>query len=469
MIQKYLIILLLVVSNTVWANYSLKDVLKLKNDKEVIITNISKKEIARISSQYNDPKFVEQLTNIFYSSVLSFMDDESAQCDPLLLTIFQSKLLDYKFENKHDDLVEYFKILRVNHAIDNVLYEALNDVTKDHFAMKELNSRKAKLILFPKKKILPHNNLSELFAEFEPWPNDIDQCAYNQYVFLKKNIKSDEEIYSDKEKYLKYLTKKALKEEIISQDSYNKLEYLRTKSKVNDRNFWLADYFKVVFHAKNKMVPKNYVYQVKELSEENGFSSERIRRFSKMTRRQLLYNKYNETQIILLAQVLQKASQRMGVDPDTITEAPYISQTFHILNDSGERETYVERIDIDPPSQFRLARRLLRKDITELQMMDVFYKLTITHEDVVMAALETGYISLEDIEHVVKYDDLWNPNKTKFERVMGFVFTIARYSTFYIPAPWNLVTSIALGVVEGVVDNRNKNGADNDNPSTFIE
>lgn len=58
---------------------------------------------------------------------------------------------------------------------------------------------------------------------------------------------------------------------------------------------------------------------------------------------------------------------------------------------------------------------------------------------------------------------------TRFEKITDFIFKVAGYSSFFLPAPWNVTTSIALGIVENVIDNRNKDGADNDNPATFIE
>jgi hypothetical protein len=107
--------------------------------------------------------------------------------------------------------------------------------------------------------------------------------------------------------------------------------------------------------------------------------------------------------------------------------------------------------------------------MTETQMMDIFTGLKITYSDIVMAAFETGYISIEDLAYAVRYDDLWNPDTSKFERVMGFVFKVSGYATFFLPPPWNVVGTIALGIVEGIVDGKNKTGAENDNPATFIE
>ncbi|MDD4976411.1 MAG: hypothetical protein PHY93_18785, partial [Bacteriovorax sp.] len=202
---------------------------------------------------------------------------------------------------------------------------------------------------------------------------------------------------------------------------------------------------------------------------ENAFSSERVKRFSKITRRKLLFEKYDEGQIILLAQVMKKASQRMGVDPDTKTSTPYIVNEFEVSKAAGKVENYVERIELDTQSQFNLARRLLRRDIIALQMMKSFQGVQITYEDMIVASLETGYISLDDIEYVAKYDDLWNPEIPKDERIIRMTFRVAGYSTFFLPPPWNVTAALALSVIEGIVDSKKINGAKNDNPNTFIE
>ena len=166
---------------------------------------------------------------------------------------------------------------------------------------------------------------------------------------------------------------------------------------------------------------------------------------------------------------MQRASKRMGVDPDTISTTPVIIQEQSTVNAQGEREITIEKIELDPQSQYNLARRLMRKDIVDTQMMSLFNGVKITYNDVVMASLEVGYISLEDIEFVVKYDDLWNPERTKFDRMSRFVFSPLGYSTFFLPPPWNATASLALGVIENVVDANHRNGAYNDNPGTYIE
>jgi hypothetical protein len=454
------------------AYISKEDVQKLRNDKEVRIMAFSKKEQKNILEKYQDNDFNKTLENIFYSSVREYANGTQKKCELNLISLIQEKLVNEQLNHDQQSLEEYLKALRVNQSIDDILYEIMTGISNDYFAFQELKLERNTFRLKPrKKKLFENNDIEELFSRFAVWPDDKDRCSYQEFFKLKSSIKQPKypKKPSTKSSHLEDLILKAYKEEIIPRSSYHRLEYLRSKSRMSKSYIWLSDYLRNIIFAKNKMRPKNEEYQVINLADEDKFSSERIKRFSKITRRKLLYRKYDENQIIMLAQVLQKSSRRMGVDPDTISQAPYITQEFNILTPDGSRQTYVERIDLDPQSQYNLARRLLRKDVVELQMMETFNKVKITHEDVVMAAFETGYITIEDIQYVVKYDDLWNPNTSDFEKAVGFVRTVAGYGTFFLPPPWNITASIALGVIEGAIMKKHRNGAENDNPATFIE
>jgi hypothetical protein len=453
---------LLLLQGLAYAQTTPEEVLNLRNDKEVIIRAFSQKEQRRIQRQYSQ-EMIGQTTQAFYAAVFEYQALSHKRCEFNFLDILKAKLSEAELDAGPATLPELFKVLRTHHAIDDILYQLLSSVNADYAELGKIDPEKK-----PRPRLLPRrgtkmaaSELASLYEDFAVWPDEIHACVYNSYIYLKKQLEDP--------KHLARLNRQALKEELITQETFNKLEYLRTQSDINKRVIWLNDYFQIIFHAKNKLQPLSYVYRPVNLENENDFSSRRIRRFSKITRRELLYRKYNETQIILLAQVLQKAARRMGVDPDTESKGTFITSEYSVLQPDGQRRNYVERFELDPQSQFNLARRLLRKDIIELQMMDLFNGLKISYADVVMAAFETGYVSLEDLEYVVQYDDLWNPEKSKFERLSGFVFRLGGYGVFLLPTPWNITASLALGIVEGIVDNKTKSGAHNDNPATFIE
>jgi hypothetical protein len=446
------------------------DLSKLKNDKEALISVFGDREVKDILRRYPSPEERAKFSQIFLTTMRDFLRQNKSQCDFDFVARLEKNLLSENISKSPKLMADALKILRIENSIDDVLYEVLNASTLDHLALRELNTNGTPKSSPRTSDTLAENNkLSEIYANFESFPDDTKLCALQEFIYLKGQI-VDESGKKPKEplKLMGSLNRRALDQNLIGLESFHKLEYLRTKSQLGKRYIFLRDYLKIIFHAKNQMVPKKAVYRPIKLQDEDKFSSERVKRFSRLTRRKILYRKYNETQIIMLAKVLQKASRRMGTDVETTTGAPYIMQEFKYLEEGKER-TYVERFDLDPQSQFNLARRLLRKDILDLQMMDLFNDLTITHQDVVMAAFETGYISVEDINYVVRYDDLWNPETSRFERVSGFVFRVSGYATFFLPPPWNVIGTLALGVVEGLVDQKSKTGAENDNAATFIE
>ncbi|WPU66475.1 hypothetical protein [Peredibacter starrii] len=459
----------LLVMPKVHAEYSYEEMGLLRNDKEPMVSVFSKRERLRIKEKYKDENQKALLKRILYTTVFEMVNENDALCEPDLVKGLKAKLKANDLGSDQKSIEEYLKVLRTNNDIDDVFYLIITKAVEDDVKIASLNLKASASKSGASEELLKNNNIEELFHNFQEWPDEKNSCSYQEFFFIKKNIFNKDNKKSDKDKDVKAMINEAHKQKLISLETYHKLHYYLSDADLDKRDLWMQDYLKIIFLAKNKLNPIKKTYEVKNIEDEAEFSSERIKRFSKITRRRLLYRKYDQTQIILLAQVLQKASRRMGADPDTKTGIPVISQEFWIDLGNGQQENYVETLELDPQSQYNLARRRMRKDMIDLQMMDVFNKLTITHEDVVMAALETGYISLEDIEYVVKYDDLWNPTISKYQRISGFVFTVAGYSTFFLPPPWNVIASIGLGVVEGVVDNKLSTGAENDNPATFIE
>lgn len=469
MMKALLVLTITFISFNCLAQFNLVDMQKLHNDKEVIVSSFKASERKRILSAYGDEKTIKEFREIFEVSMLGYLNQDVDKCELGLVNILRTNL-QKKNISTQKEISDFLKALRVHHTIDDILYELLFEINNDYYGLSQLDlSRKGKRLILEYKKLMDANDLEEVFSGINDSFETNPSCFLQEYNRAFNKVLGEDGRPSQNLKHFKRLTTRAYEKKIIDLPTFQKIRYLQTESKINDRTIWLNDYLRIIFNAKNKMVPLRYSYKPLSIEDEDDFASERIKRFSRITRRKLLYRKYDETQIILLSQVLQKASRRMGVDADTESGRPYISQEFTVMNPDGGSRTYVETIELDPQSQYNLARRLLRKDVVDLQMMDLFVKQKITHEDVVMAALETGYISLEELEHVVRYDDLWNPLISKYQRISGFIFTVAGYSTFFLPPPWNITASIALGVVDGIVNNKFKTGAENDNPATFIE
>lgn len=452
-------------------DYTYDEISKIKNDKEVVISFMWKEEIQRIKRKFSNIENNKNIINQFTSSLHSFLNKPDSHCEVSLISELVTGFENSNIAKTKEEALDVFKMLRLNNEIDDIMYEILEYLVSDYYSMGRIN-----LTVKPIRNIFKDYNkksegydLVELFKSFKSYPNESDSCAYVEYFKIRNQVGNYKDTISSKNNDVKDLAYIAYTKNILSLENYNKLNFLSQKSNIQERQIWLNDYLKIIFSAKNKMIPKNREYEVVKLDQENPFSTEMISRFSKVTRRKLLYRKYNEDQIIMIAQVMKKASQRMGVDADTKTSTPYLIQEFNILNQAGTAENYVERIELDTQDQFNLARKLLRKDMVALQMMETFQKVVITYEDLVMASLETGYISLDDLDYVTKYDELWNPKVSKFDRLMSMTFRVAGYATFFLPPPWNVTAALSLAIIDGIVDSKNINGASNDNPNTFIE
>jgi len=216
------------------------------------------------------------------------------------------------------------------------------------------------------------------------------------------------------------------------------------------------------------MVSQKYKEEISDITLEDTYTSEQIERLSTLSRRKLVYEKYNSQQILMLAQVIEKASQRMGNDPDVESSAPVIMQQFTRIVE-GKKVNYVERYELDSQSQYNYARRRMRVEINDLQNMTSFQGISIDYADLVTAALETGYITHEDIASVVMYDDLWNPEIPPYSRLKRFAYTVGRTTLLYLPPPWNITASIGLTAVESLLSSNKSNGVYNDNPATIFE
>lgn len=451
--------------------YPMEDVLKMQNDKEVLINVFSVEEKNRILLKYSSIDEQKRFKNVFYKKMHLFLNANDSLCETTFVAQLINELEKQNVGKNETEINDVFKLLRSIGAIDDLMFEILEKVTADYFAVGalDLNAKAYKNVFKDYVKKSEGYDLNIFFERFIKFPDGVQSCAYREFAKLQNAVGDKKDSLRTRNGILKDLIYKAYEEKVISLASFHKLRFLADSSTMNKRSFWLMDYVRTTIQAKNKMLPKKSNYKIVNLEEENAYSSELKGRFNKISRRKILYSKYEASQIVLLSQVMKKASQRMGVDVDTKSGIPYLIQEFQILNEGGDYENYVEKIELDTQSQYNLARRLLRKDMLALQMMTSFRDVIITYDDLVMASLETGYISLDDISYVVKYDDLWNPEVSKKDKMLGIAFRLVGYSTFFLPPPWNVTGALALSIIEGIVESKKINGADNDNPNTFIE
>lgn len=442
---------------------------RLENDKEEKSYVVSKK-YKNYYLDYFDISDRLAIKNSLYQAVKDVKQDkkDTLICDLGLVNYFFDHLQENGFEVSKRQIKLYLGTLRAINAIDDIFYKLLADLVELQFGLNKAISENTYPInrdLKASHKIFEKNDISYIYQEFKQWPNEENTCALGAWVRLKNKINPVKKKLSDKD--IRRLNAKAYKTDLISLESYRRLEFLR-ESNILKRKIFAAGYLNKVLLAKDTMEPKSKRQYEIPVENEERFAAKKKNIFRKTTMREELYNKYNDEQIVMLAGILKKASMRMGVDPDVQASVPVITQQFTYQNDRGEYVTETEKYTLENASdQYDYARRRMRMDMLKTNSFKTFSHVTITFEDVVMAALETGYISHEEVELALTYDDLWNKEDSKLMQALKVVFKIGGTAVFYLPPPYNIIGGITVALINAKIIYK-KDGADYENPAALF-
>lgn len=439
------------------ANAQLNEYSKLNNDKELISTHLSSAQVERLISNYSS-YYADTLFELLTVALDQFNARERA-CDLGLAEELDGTLQSRGI--KQDSYKEYFAVLRAHNKIDDIFYDILTKTMdlylKLNAATKEpLKVDKRLLLITP--KVLKRNDVASLYSDFKSWPDEDSTCSLGAYYGLAKQAANSKGKISKRE--LKILNTKAYKEGEISSETYMKLQVLAS-SEALDWPIYIGGYQDKIRDAKNVM---QYTEPLPLDEDTERFSTKYVKRRKNLTRRKSLYYKYNATQIVMLAQVLEKASMRMGIDPNVETSTPEITTNYVMLRDGS---TFTETYELSPAEQFEFARKRLRMDIMELSSSKTFAGKEIEYEDVIMAALETGHISHHDIEFVIKYDDLWNPDISPWKKYKDYALSFVGTAAFYLPPPWNVVGAVGLVFINTKLSSK-KGHEGHENPANIF-
>lgn len=441
------------------SNAQVSDFSKFFNDKELSSSLLDSAQLERLTSQYSD-YYAQTLFELLAEAMDEF-NDRSRACDLGLAEILEQKLQSRNISPTQHK--EYLGILRAHNKIDDILYEILQKSlalqNKLELAAQAPVKVDNRLLLFT-PKVLKRNDVSALYAPFKSWPDEDSVCSLGAFYGLRADAANEKGKISKRE--LRILNTEAYHQGIISPDIYMKLQVLVDEDAL-DWPIYIGGYQDKIADAKNVM---QYTEPLPLEDDMERFASEYVKRRKKLTRRKSLYYKYNATQIVMLAQVLERASMRMGLDPDVETSTPEIV-TNYVMRRDGSQSSFTETYELSPAEQFEFARKRLRMDILELGASKTFAGKEIVYEDIIMAALETGYISHHDIEYVIKYDDIWNPDISPWDKFKKYAFSIAGTAAFYLPPPWNVVGAVGMVFINTKLSSK-KGHEGHENPANIF-
>ncbi|WP_412470203.1 hypothetical protein [Oceanospirillum sp. RT-1-3] len=332
---------------------------------------------------------------------------------------------------------EYDVLEEINQVANHKLYEALiylrssskMDDTQYRLLLRTMKSfEKSK----KEKFLVP---LNPIVKDFRSQPFDNFQRAQERGLCFNLAAMSLFKELAQK-KPIKFL-KKAYHEELISKRTYWMLKRLAQEDYHLEPQT-LAEYLK-----EQAFLTKQFPERL-DIKGTNFISSRRDK--SKVSRREALLAKYNQFQIIYLRGMTQRLLNRLNADEVIINV---------IIDDES-----VEEIILDPMEQYRFAAKMVRKELGDLQMMNLFEGVNVSFEDILSASYETGLVSGDDLTTLALVDDVWNPELTKAEKRKRF---IRRYGTIFvaaIPTTFYFVKVLSLVGIEMLTETKQEPARD---------
>ncbi len=178
--------------------------------------------------------------------------------------------------------------------------------------------------------------------------------------------------------------------------------------------------------------------------------SDKKKKSGGLSNRLALYGKYNGLQISILSDTFRKFTERMTA----------VSAEVRIkYGDGREDEVY----QLSPQEQYRMAAKMLHKEVEEMKLSSLFSGRSPTFDDVIVAGVETGFIHAKELDAALSVDDLWNPVTPGWQKVWNIVKKYGTTALILIPPPGNVFASLAVGLVEAFVQMKtSKAGAGDD-------
>jgi hypothetical protein len=177
----------------------------------------------------------------------------------------------------------------------------------------------------------------------------------------------------------------------------------------------------------------------------SAFISDKVRGKEKLTRRERLYLNYTGTQIINMAALFLELKDNLTADAGQIIL--YRDGEPIFVRDLSEMEIYCTGINV-----FREGMEKLR--------LNEFIGTSVQFLDVIAAGYELNVISAEEIEEVVRIEEIWNPKRSTFQKIMTWIEPVGTIGTVLLVPPYNVIFGIVYSVARAVANSGGDQNAD---------
>lgn len=427
------------------------DVTLLRNNKESFSRLITKKDRAAVSSWERNHRLGAELraeAGAMFRDVMKGLAESESQCDLGLPASLIQKGMEAGIIQDASELRKLLVLLRDANEMDDILMSVIltaEETRKDIAAATRWVKPKTPRGLRPAPAGL---DLKKYFGYVTSWPDEVNHCSIGRYFRMSEMLTYKNR--QERDTIMWRLAHIGVRDGHIDVATFHRLEALRLNQVMN-WDHYAYGYLDMVKNAKDKMVT------VREETATNTFSENYVSRKEKLTQRGKLYKVFSPTQVMIMSTVIEKLSRRM--------DARRVELSFQYGEDAeGEREIYV----LSPMEQYRVSINMMKKEMGELMRGDLFKGTGISYEDIIASAYETGLIKSEELDHILKFEEFWNPRgPSRFRTYANFAMSIAGTATVYLPPPWNLIGAVALMVTQSATMQRTKPDPD-DNWNVII-
>jgi hypothetical protein len=337
------------------------------------------------------------------------------------------KLINPKFNHLEGSIYYLRSKNEIDDTVVNILLTANQVVEVDPMLPKD-----PERLFLPNKAQVPEMiNIISTFEGKYLKNSCFDEAFRNLYNEVQKRGKKI------KSHHFEALLVEAFQQKKISYSTYLSLEKARL-SELEITSLNLKSYYQKVSSLRVQ-------YPLRDANEFSDFTTQKVDKM-KVSRRQHLLASYTDLQIIMMGNVIKKLRARL--------ESPKAEILIY------DRADGIETITLEPMERFRLAIKLLRKEMSYLSLNTYFAGRTPDYLDLMTAAYEIGIIPASELEEVAGLKEIWNPKKTFWEKARTWVQTFSSVATIVIPPPYGFIPALAIVIIEATAGKQTNTNLD---------
>ncbi len=321
--------------------------------------------------------------------------------------------------------------LRSQNQIDDVVVKVLLDAHETSTLKLDLPKDRRSIRLPRDRKAV--DDMVLVIGDFEKrfLKNSCFDDAYRSlYSELKKTDKGLDS------RGLEALLVEAYERRLIGSGTYMALERAR-ENEVENKWTTLKSYFQ-----KKRSLRTNK--PLRDPNEKSNFVTNRYPK-SAFSNRMRLMEYYNDFQIMLMAEIVKKLRNRIEADKAEILIY---------------RKEEIETIPLEPMERFRLAVKLLRKEMALISQNHYFNGRSPDYMDIISASYEVGAIPASELAELSSLEELWNPKKSFWQKAQTWVRGAGSIATLLLPPPFGFIPSLGIVIIEMTTQQDNTNGND---------